>query len=88
MPKIDQPDAATVTARWPEPSGNRRLRQDYHYALALEESPVSTFKTRRGATGETGPATSMIQRPAKLHLVNYENTTASLRDGDGRQAGP
>lgn len=54
---------------------NHQAIEDYVktiYSLALEESPVSTTRVAQARQVKPASATSMIQRLAKLHLVNYE----------------
>jgi DtxR family Mn-dependent transcriptional regulator len=54
---------------------NHQAIEDYVktiYTLALEESPVSTTRVAQARQVKPASATSMIQRLAKLHLVNYE----------------
>jgi DtxR family Mn-dependent transcriptional regulator len=72
MPKIDKLDRGQSQQR---DSLTHQAIEDYVktiYALALEESPVSTSRIATARSVKPASATSMIQRLAKLHLVNYE----------------
>ncbi|MCA9866082.1 MAG: metal-dependent transcriptional regulator [Anaerolineales bacterium] len=72
MPKIDQLDRGQSQQR---DGLSHQAIEDYVktiYALALEESPVSTSRIAAARRVKPASATSMIQRLAKLHLVNYE----------------
>jgi DtxR family Mn-dependent transcriptional regulator len=54
---------------------NHQAIEDYVktiYTLAQEESPVSTTRVAQARQVKPASATSMIQRLAKLNLVNYE----------------
>lgn len=72
MPKIDKLDRGQSQQR---DSLTHQAIEDYVktiYALALEESPVSTSRIAAARSVKPASATSMIQRLAKLNLVNYE----------------
>ncbi|MBP6015213.1 MAG: metal-dependent transcriptional regulator [Candidatus Promineofilum sp.] len=72
MPKIDQLNRSQSQQR---DSLSHQAIEDYVktiYSLALEESPVSTSRIAAARRVKPASATSMIQRLAKLHLVNYE----------------
>jgi DtxR family Mn-dependent transcriptional regulator len=72
MPDIDTLDRGQSEQRH---NLNHQAIEDYVktiYTLALEESPVSTTRVAQARQVKPASATSMIQRLAKLHLVNYE----------------
>lgn len=72
MPKIDALDGGQSPQR---DSLNHQAIEDYIktiYALAQEESPVSTSRVAAARAVKPASATSMIQRLARLNLVNYE----------------
>lgn len=72
MPNIDQLDRGQSQQR---DSLSHQAIEDYVktiYSLALEESPVSTSRIAAARRVKPASATSMIQRLAKLNLVNYE----------------
>lgn len=72
MPKIDALDGGQSPQR---DSLNHQAIEDYIktiYALAQEESPVSTSRVAAARAVKPASATSMIQRLARLKLVNYE----------------
>jgi DtxR family Mn-dependent transcriptional regulator len=71
MPKIDSLDRGQSQQR---DSLSHQAIEDYIktiYTLALEESPVSTSRVAAARLVKPASATSMIQRLAKLKLVNY-----------------
>jgi DtxR family Mn-dependent transcriptional regulator len=72
MPQIESLDPAQSQQR---DSLSHQAIEDYVktiYSLALEESPVSTSRVAAARGVKPASATSMIQRLAKLNLVNYE----------------
>lgn len=72
MPKIDALDGGQSPQR---DSLNHQAIEDYIktiYALAQDESPVSTSRVAAARGVKPASATSMIQRLARLKLVNYE----------------
>lgn len=72
MPKIHALDQGQSEQR---DNLNHQAIEDYVktiYSLALEESPVSTTRVAQARQVKPASATSMIQRLAKLKLVNYE----------------
>lgn len=72
MPKINALDSGQSPQR---DSLNHQAIEDYIktiYALAQDESPVSTSRVAAARSVKPASATSMIQRLARLHLVNYE----------------
>lgn len=72
MPKIDSLDHGQSQQR---DSLSHQAIEDYVktiYSLGLEESPVSTSRIAAARAVKPASATSMIQRLAKLNLVNYE----------------
>ena len=72
MPNIDKLDRGQSQQR---DSLTHQAIEDYVktiYSLALEESPVSTSRIAAARAVKPASATSMIQRLAKLNLVNYE----------------
>ena len=72
MPKIDTLDHGQSQQR---DSLTHQAIEDYVktiYSLALEESPVSTSRIAVARSVKPASATSMIQRLARLKLVNYE----------------
>ncbi len=72
MPKIDALDGGQSPQR---DSLSHQAIEDYIktiYALAQEESPVSTSRVAAARSVKPASATSMIQRLARLNLVNYE----------------
>jgi len=72
MPKIDKLDPGQSQQR---DNLTHQAIEDYVktiYSLALEESPVSTSRIAVARSVKPASATSMIQRLARLHLVNYE----------------
>jgi len=84
------PDIVTL------PSGSSRQREglnhqaieDYLktiYMLEQEESPVSTSRIAASRDVKPGSATSMIQRLAKLKLVNYEKHYGATLTDLGRK---
>ncbi len=71
MPRIDSLDSGQSKQR---DSLSHQAIEDYVktiYALAQEESPVSTSRVAAARGVKPASATSMIQRLAKLKLVNY-----------------
>jgi DtxR family Mn-dependent transcriptional regulator len=71
MPRIDALDPGQSQQR--EGLSHQAI-EDYVktiYTLALEESPVSTSRIAAARSVKPASATSMIQRLAKLNLVNY-----------------
>lgn len=72
MPKIDALDEGQSPQR---DSLTHQAIEDYTktiYMLAQEESPVSTSRVAQARGVKPASATSMIQRLARLNLVNYE----------------
>lgn len=72
MPIIDSLDRGQSQQR---DSLSHQAIEDYVktiYSLAQEESPVSTSRIAAARMVKPASATSMIQRLAKLNLVNYE----------------
>lgn len=72
MPQIDALDRGQSQQR---DSLSHQAIEDYVktiYTLALEDSPVSTSRIAAARGVKPASATSMIQRLAKLNLVNYE----------------
>ncbi len=72
MPQIDALDRGQSQQR---DSLSHQAIEDYIktiYTLAQEESPVSTSRVAAARSVKPASATSMIQRLAKLNLVNYE----------------
>ena len=72
MPQIDKLDRGKSQQR---DGLTHQAIEDYVktiYSLALEESPVSTSRIAVARSVKPASATSMIQRLARLHLVNYE----------------
>jgi len=72
MPKIDALDRGQSQQR---DNLSHQAIEDYVktiYSLAQEESPVSTSRVAAARSVKPASATSMIQRLAKLNLVNYE----------------
>lgn len=72
MPKIDSLDDGQSPQR---DSLSHQAIEDYVksiYALARDESPVSTSRIAAARGVKPASATSMIQRLARLNLVNYE----------------
>jgi len=72
MPQIDSLDRGGSQQR---DSLSHQAIEDYVktiYALAQEESPVSTSRVAAARMVKPASATSMIQRLARLNLVNYE----------------
>ena len=72
MPKIDSLDRGQSQQR---DSLSHQAIEDYVktiYSLALVETPVSTSRIAAARSVKPASATSMIQRLAKLNLVNYE----------------
>ncbi|MCL4805782.1 MAG: metal-dependent transcriptional regulator [Anaerolineae bacterium] len=72
MPKIESLDRSQSQQR---DGLSHQAIEDYVktiYSLALEESPVSTSRIAVARSVKPASATSMIQRLAKLELVNYE----------------
>ena len=72
MPKIDTLDRGQSQQR---DSLSHQAIEDYIktiYSLALEETPVSTSRIAAARGVKPASATSMIQRLARLNLVNYE----------------
>ena len=72
MPQIDKLDRGQSQQR---DGLTHQAIEDYVktiYSLALEESPVSTSRIAVARSVKPASATSMIQRLARLHLVNYE----------------
>lgn len=72
MPNIDKLDRGQSQQR---DSLTHQAIEDYVktiYSLALEESPVSTSRIAAARGVKPASATSMIQRLARLNLVNYE----------------
>jgi DtxR family Mn-dependent transcriptional regulator len=71
MPRIDALDPGQSQQR---DSLSHQAIEDYVktiYTLAQEESPVSTSRVAAARSVKPASATSMIQRLAKLNLVNY-----------------
>lgn len=72
MPKIDALDQGSSTQR---DALNHQAIEDYLksiYTLAETESPVSTSRLADARDVKPGSVTSMVQRLAKLNLVDYE----------------
>lgn len=72
MPKIESLDRSQSQQR---DGLSHQAIEDYVktiYSLALEESPVSTSRIAVARSVKPASATSMIQRLARLDLVNYE----------------
>ncbi|MCP4363367.1 MAG: metal-dependent transcriptional regulator [Chloroflexi bacterium] len=72
MPEIDALPKGTSLQRH---NLNHQAIEDYLktiYMLAQEESPVSTSRIAAAREVKPASATSMIQRLAKLNMVNYE----------------
>jgi len=72
MPQIDNLASGSSSQR---NSLNHQAIEDYLktiYKLAEEESPVSTSRISEARQVKPGSATNMIQRLAKLNLVDYE----------------
>lgn len=72
MPQIESLDHGQSQQR---DSLSHQAIEDYVktiYTLAQEESPVSTSRVATARSVKPASATSMIQRLAKLNLVNYE----------------
>jgi DtxR family Mn-dependent transcriptional regulator len=72
MPEIDALDRGQSQQR---DSLSHQAIEDYIktiYTLAQEESPVSTSRVAQARGVKPASATSMLQRLAKLNLVNYE----------------
>ena len=72
MPQIDALDRGGSHQR---DNLSHQAIEDYVktiYALAQEESPVSTSRVAAARMVKPASATSMLQRLAKLGLVNYE----------------
>lgn len=72
MPQIDNLAGGSSSQR---NSLNHQAIEDYLktiYMLAEEESPVSTSRISEARQVKPGSATNMIQRLAKLNLVDYE----------------
>ncbi|MDX1663589.1 MAG: metal-dependent transcriptional regulator [Candidatus Promineifilaceae bacterium] len=72
MPRINNLPSGSSTQR---NSLNHQAIEDYLktiYMLAEEESPVSTSRIAAARAVAPASATSMIQRLARLNLVNYE----------------
>ncbi|MCA9939398.1 MAG: metal-dependent transcriptional regulator [Anaerolineales bacterium] len=72
MPKINTLETGSSEQR---NSLNHQAIEDYLktiYMLAEEESPVTTSRIAEARDVKPGSVTSMIQRLARLHLVNYE----------------
>ena len=72
MPNIDKLDRGQSQQR---DGLTHQAIEDYVktiYSLALEESPVSTSRIAIARSVKPASATSMIQRLARLRLVNYE----------------
>lgn len=72
MPEIDSLDRGQSQQR---DSLSHQAIEDYVktiYTLALDESPVSTSRVAQARGVKPASATSMLQRLAKLNLVNYE----------------
>ena len=72
MPQIDKLDRGQSQQR---DGLTHQAIEDYVKtisSLALEESPVSTSRIAVARSVKPASATSMIQRLARLHLVNYE----------------
>ncbi|NHZ71669.1 MAG: metal-dependent transcriptional regulator [Aquificales bacterium] len=72
MPKIDALDQGSSSQR---DALNHQAIEDYLktiYMLAEAESPVSTSRIAEAREVKPGSVTSMLQRLAKLNLVDYE----------------
>jgi DtxR family transcriptional regulator, Mn-dependent transcriptional regulator len=72
MPKIDALDQGSSNQR---DALNHQAIEDYLktiYMLAEVESPVSTSRVSEAREVKPGSVTNMLQRLAKLNLVNYE----------------
>jgi DtxR family Mn-dependent transcriptional regulator len=72
MPKIDALDQGSSGQR---DALNHQAVEDYLktiYMLAEDESPVSTSRIAEAREVKPGSVTSMLQRLAKLNLVDYE----------------
>jgi DtxR family Mn-dependent transcriptional regulator len=67
---------------------NHQAIEDYLktiYSLELEESPVSTSRIAKARDVKPGSATSMIQRLARLNLVNYQKHYGVSLTESGRE---
>lgn len=67
---------------------NHQAIEDYLktiYVLAEEESPVSTSRLAEARQVKPASVTSMVQRLAKLNLVNYEKHYGVTLNESGRQ---
>jgi DtxR family Mn-dependent transcriptional regulator len=67
---------------------NHQAIEDYLktiYALEQDESPVSTSRIALARSVKPGSATSMIQRLARLNLVNYEKHYGAALTEAGKQ---
>ena len=67
---------------------NHQAIEDYLktiYVLAEEESPVSTSRLADARQVKPASVTSMVQRLAKLNLVNYEKHYGVTLNDSGRQ---
>lgn len=85
MPKIDALGQSQSQQR---DNLNHQAIEDYVktiYALAQEESPVSTSRVAAARAVKPASATNMIQRLAKLHLVNYEKHYGVTLTGAGEK---
>lgn len=85
MPKIDSLDQGHSQQR---DSLSHQAIEDYVktiYSLALEESPVSTSRIAIARSVKPASATSMIQRLARLNLVNYEKHYGVTLTGAGEK---
>ena len=72
MPRIEALEPGSSTQR---DALNHQAIEDYLkaiYALAEIESPVSTSRLAEARQVKAGSVTNMLQRLAKLNLVNYE----------------
>ncbi len=85
MPKIDAlPDGSSSQRH----GLNHQAIEDYLktiYMLAEEESPVSTSRIAEARGVKPASVTSMLQRLAKLNLVNYEKHRGVSLTGSGEK---
>ena len=85
MPEIESLSDGTSRQR---DGLNHQAIEDYLktiYMLAQEESPVSTSRIAEARAVKPASATSMIQRLAKLNLVNYEKHYGVTLTPDGEK---
>jgi DtxR family transcriptional regulator, Mn-dependent transcriptional regulator len=85
MPKIDALSSGSSNQR---DNLNHQAIEDYLktiFTLAQKESPVSTSRISEARDVKPASATSMIQRLAKLNLVNYEKHYGVTLTTSGRK---